>query len=115
MATMQSITPAQAQVILNKNEAVLIDVRENDEFEKVHIEGAILTPLSTLPQSIQDIDFDAIKDKKIIFQCLKGGRSAQAIYFLQDSVLKELDVYNLEGGILAWIDEDLPIVTNAAP
>jgi rhodanese-related sulfurtransferase len=111
---MKIITAIEAHKVLQNNKAILIDVRETHEFEETAIQGSTLTPLSTLPESITVIDFNAIKDKKIIFHCLKGGRSMQAIEFLQDSLLKGLDVYNLEGGILAWIEEDLPIITNNA-
>ena len=94
---------------LNNNEAVLIDVREQEEFDMCYIEGASLAPLSVLPQTIQSITFP--QGKKIVFQCLKGGRSAQAIDFLQENILKEHDLYNLEGGILAWVEADLPVIT----
>jgi len=93
---------------ITSDEAILIDVREIDEFEECHIEGAQLAPLSILPEAIQNIDIP--DNKKIIFQCLKGGRSAQAINFLQENFLKDRDLYNMEGGILAWVEAGLPVV-----
>lgn len=108
---MQSITPQDAYHAINDQSAVLIDVRETSEYDEAHIKGAILVPLSTLPAMAQDVDFDSMRGKKIIFQCLKGGRSAQAIEFLQDGLIKDHDVYNLEGGILAWAEADLPVIT----
>ncbi len=105
---MKQTDPITANQWHKKNEAIIIDVREQHEFDEYHIEGAILTPLSILPQAIQNVDFDT--DKKIIFQCLKGGRSAQAIDFLQDNLLKNHDLYNLEGGILAWVEADLAVM-----
>lgn len=108
---MQSLDVQEAYTLLQNNEAVMIDVREQEEYDQAHIEGVIFVPLSTLPQKIQNVDFENFKNKKIIFQCLKGGRSAQAIEYLQDTLLQGHDVYNLTGGIAAWEENSLPIVT----
>lgn len=94
--------------LMNKD-AIMIDVRENDEYQEWRIDGVYHSPLSNLPLSIQAIDLP--KDTKIIFQCLKGGRSAQAIEFLQENILKGHEhVYNLEGGIAVWESEGLPVI-----
>ena len=105
---MKALTPLEAYNALQNEGAILIDVREQGEYDEWHIEGAILAPLSILPQAMQDIDLP--RDKKIIFQCLKGGRSAQAIDYLSDGKLKGLDAYNLVGGIFAWTEDGLPVV-----
>ena len=108
---MKILTVTESHDLLKRNEAILFDVREQEEFDEVHIENATLIPLSTLPISIEEIDFTVYQGKKIIFQCLKGGRSAQAIEFLQDGLLKEYDVYNMQGGILDWIENNLPVTS----
>lgn len=105
---MQNIDVETAHVWVKNNEAIIIDVREEAEYQDYHIEGVQLAPLSNLPKSIQEVTIP--KDKKIIFQCLKGGRSAQAIEFLQESYLKNHDLYNMDGGILAWVDAELPVI-----
>ena len=105
---MQEISVQEAYEILNKNEAILIDVREEDEYAQARIKDAQLAPLSNLPIAIQDIDITS--DKKIIVQCLKGGRSAQAIDFLSDNVFQGKDVYNLVGGITDWAEQGLPVI-----
>ena len=106
---MKSLTPKEAYEVLQNGKAILIDVREQEEYDEWHIDGALLAPLSILPQAIEAIDFP--QDKKIIFQCLKGGRSAQAIEFLSENKLLGHDTYNLDGGILQWHHDDLPIIT----
>lgn len=106
---MKTINAKDAYEALQKNNAILIDVREQEEFDEAHIEGAIHCPLSDLPNTIQKVNFENTEDKKIIFQCLKGGRSAQAINFLQENILKDCEPYNLDGGILAWMENDLPV------
>ena len=59
---------------------MLIDVREADEFAAARIDGAILAPLSQMPAAWEALDLPA--DKKIIVQCLKGGRSHQVCAFV---------------------------------
>lgn len=104
---MKTITAVEAFEALESSKALLIDVREQEEFDQCRINGALLVPLSNLPARIQEIDLP--KDKSIIFQCLKGGRSAEAIMYLEQDYLKEHELYNLEGGIVAWAQSGLPI------
>lgn len=87
------------QKLLQKNEVVLIDVREQSEYNESRIEGSILMPLSTLNiQKIKELSKDG---KKIAIHCKSGGRSLRACQMLMDYD-NELDVYNVEGGITAW-------------
>ena len=104
---MQEISVQDAYTVLQKQDAILIDVREEDEYLHAHIQGAQLAPLSDLPRAIQNISIP--EGKKIIVQCLKGGRSAQAIEFLTDNIFKDKDVYNMVGGIKDWAEQGLPV------
>jgi len=83
----------------------LIDVREPHEYEIVNI-GAELIPLATVAANAGRI----AKDKKVIVHCKVGGRSAKAIQELQDKFGFD-NLYNLKGGILAYIDEVQPELT----
>lgn len=83
---------------------LLIDVREPEEYNEVHIEGSELIPLG-------QFDISKIKDKskEIIVLCRSGARSARAcLRVLQDD--PDLNISNLEGGILAWIGNNYPII-----
>lgn len=80
----------------------LIDVREAHEYDIVNI-GAALIPLGTVADSV-----DAIaRDKKVVVHCKMGGRSAKAIRELEEKFGYD-NLYNLKGGILAYIDEVKP-------
>lgn len=83
----------------------LIDVREPHEYDIVNI-GAELIPLATVLTNADRI----AKDKKVIVHCKVGGRSAKAIQELQDKFGFD-NLYNLKGGILAYIDEVQPELT----
>lgn len=82
---------------MEKGEAKLIDVREVSEWKEGYIPGAQLIPLATI--SAQALP--AIEDKKLVIYCRSGKRSLTAC----NTLIKQnptLEVYNLEGGILAW-------------
>jgi adenylyltransferase/sulfurtransferase len=77
----------------------LIDVREPHEFEVSNL-GALLIPLGSINAKAALID----KNKKVVIHCSSGARSAKAIRELE----KEFgfkNLYNLKGGILAYLDE----------
>ncbi len=83
----------------------LIDVREPHEYEIVNI-GAELIPLATVAGSVNKIE----RDRKVVLHCKMGGRSAKAIRELQEKFGLS-NLYNLKGGILAYIDEVRPELT----
>lgn len=83
----------------------LIDVREPHEYDIVNI-GAELIPLATVADNSDRID----RDKKVIVHCKMGGRSAKAIRELEEK-FGFTNLYNLKGGILAYIDEVQPELT----
>ena len=79
---------------------VLIDVREQEEWDQGHIEGAQLWPLSKIIQSRLP---DLPQDTDIILHCQKGMRSLQAAQLFIDSGFT--DVTSLSGGYEAWLEE----------
>lgn len=80
----------------------LIDVREPYEYEIVNI-GAELMPLATVAEQAGRIN----KDQPVILHCKMGGRSAKAIRELEEKY-GFTNLYNLKGGIIAYIDEVKP-------
>ena len=83
--------------------AILVDVREQNEYDEAHIPGSHLLALSNLAENYAELP----KDKPLIMQCRSGARSGQATQFLLQNGYSE--VVNLKGGILAWGEADLPI------
>jgi len=93
---------------LRAGEAVLVDVREADEFAAAHIDGAILAPLSAMPAAWEALDLPA--DRRIIVMCLRGGRSHQVCAFVGPTGPEGQPLFNLTGGIQDWRAAGLPIV-----
>jgi rhodanese-related sulfurtransferase len=94
---------AQVLALLRSRQAVLIDVREPEEFEAERIPGALLFPLSEF--DVESLPLDG--SKRIIFQCGTGRRSAQAAQRLLESGRPE--AAHLGGGLKAWKEAGLPI------
>lgn len=82
-----------------KEEFILLDVREQNEFDDGHIPGAVHMPLGKLAAGAQHLKHDC----EIIVYCRSGGRSARAAEILKKAGFKR--VINLTGGILAWEKE----------
>lgn len=99
MVTIQSIDARQAKEWLDQHEAIIIDVREPGEYAEAHIAGATLLPVGTITLA----KLPPQQNKKIIIHCKMGKRGGIACEKLLAENSK-LDVYNLEGGITAWVD-----------
>ncbi len=106
--TVATVTVEEAAAWLQSGEAILIDVREADEFAAARIDGAILAPLSQMPAAWESLDLPA--DRKIIVQCLKGGRSHQVCAFVGPTGPDGQPLFNLTGGIQAWHAAGLPVI-----
>jgi rhodanese-related sulfurtransferase len=100
----QTITPQQAQQ--QQATALFLDVRTPAEFQEVHIQGAVLQPLSDLnPSKVQELT--AGKSGCVVV-CRSGGRARQASEKLISSGISNVVV--LEGGVSAWDSAGLPVV-----
>lgn len=95
-AMLQTIDAKTAKTWLDGGEAVLIDIRDGDEYAREHIAGAHLTPLSGLDEA----DFPDGREAIAVFLCASGTRTASAAPQILASGFKE--VYQLEGGLAGW-------------
>lgn len=90
--------------------ALLIDIREQQEWEQMRIPGAQFKPLSQIQSWFEDLP----RDQDIILQCRSGSRSAQAT----DALIRQAGfdrVFNLTGGLIAWHSAALPVEHGPAP
>jgi rhodanese-related sulfurtransferase len=87
-------------------EAVLLDVRTEHEFEEVHLEGALLMNINSgvFLSEIETLD----RSKHYYVYCAVGGRSKVACGIMLSRGFEH--VYNLSGGLAAWIQKGLPVV-----
>lgn len=101
----ESISALIAVTKMNSDDVVVLDVREQHEFIKSHIENAISIPLGKVEEQIDSLE----KHKKhpIIVTCQTGARSVSACKTLTKAGFEQ--VYNMTGGMQSWEDNKLPI------
>lgn len=102
-AILHPLTPAEVRARLAAGTAVLVDIREPDEYARMHIAGAVSQPLSQWEQAHLTIDPAA----DVVFACRSGMRTQGACDQLAARV--KGDAFVLEGGLNAWIKTGLPI------
>ena len=86
-----------AQLRASGKDFVLLDVREPNEYETVHIGGKLI-PLATLQEHLGELD----RTSHIIAHCRSGHRSAKAVALLRESGFE--NAWSLNGGLMNWID-----------
>ena len=75
---------------------VLLDVRENWEFEYCHLEGSIQIPMAQIPDRLVELD----SKREIVLVCHHGIRSRQVAFYLEQHGFEQL--INLDGGLERW-------------
>lgn len=84
---------------------VLLDVREDDEWQRGHVAGAQHIPMGEVPARMAEIDPDA----ELYVICHAGGRSLRVANYLARNGYTPI---NVEGGMLAWAGAGRPMVTD---
>jgi phage shock protein E len=87
----------------NRPDVVILDVREQDEWDAGHIPGALFIPMSDVAGRISEIP----TDKTVIVQCRSGNRSGQVTDYLRGQGMN--NVHNMAGGLNAWQAAGLPV------
>lgn len=103
---LKKVDAATAHTWLEEKSAILIDVRETDEYVKEHIPEAHLVPLSGFNRE----DFPEDHDKIVIFHCQSGGRTNASAARILATGFKE--VYQLENGLKGWHSAGFPVNVN---
>lgn len=101
----ESVNTKQA-LAMNQQGALLLDVREPDEYSEIHAPNTKLIPLGQLSSHLQEIA--AFKDKPIVVMCRSGRRSAKAVALLQEAGYSK--AINMRGGMLAWEKDALEVI-----
>jgi len=101
----ESIDPQQAIMMINHDDALVVDVREDNEFKEGHIANAMHIPLGMLSDKISRLEKH--RDKTIIMSCRSGNRSGVACGKLKKEGFEK--IYNLRGGVIAWQGANLPL------
>jgi rhodanese-related sulfurtransferase len=100
----KQVSPQEAVLLFNHEDAMVLDVREQSEWLDGHISKAKHIPLGQLKNRLADLD--KFKDKPIVAVCRSGNRSGRACGILKKAGFE--NVHNLSGGMMAWQQAGLP-------
>jgi len=103
----EEIEPFEAAQEIEGGDVVLIDTREPHEYQEAHLEGGKLVPPALLADQIESVAPD--KSARTLLYCRSGNRSGIAAGQLQR--LGYTDVASVGGGIIAWQEQGLPVVS----
>lgn len=97
LATLPDTIDVQtAAALQERDDVVLIDVREQSEYDEGHIPGITLIPMSEFESRVAEVP----TDKTVVLTCRSGNRSGQIYNYLDQ--LGYDNIHNMQGGILAW-------------
>ncbi len=101
-----NLTPNEAVLLINRANAVVLDVRDDAEFATGHIPEARHIPLAQLDARLGEIR--RFKDNPVLVHCQSGAHSGKACDILRKQEFSK--VHSLQGGLAAWIQAKLPVV-----
>ena len=94
----------EAKAMMDSGNAVVIDVRQPDEWASGHVAGAMHIPVDDVGARIDELP----ADKDLLFICAMGVRSGLACEMAAAMDLATDRLFNIEEGTPAWIQKDLP-------
>jgi rhodanese-related sulfurtransferase len=101
----RDVSAIEAVQLINRKDAIVIDVRDLGEFEAGHIAGAKHVPERQVVERLKELE--KFKDKPLILTCRSGMRSGAAVQLLRRNGFAE--AVNLRGGIVAWEQAGMPV------
>ncbi len=106
-AVLTPLSPEETRRRIDAGRAILVDVRERDEFARRHVAGSLSSPLSQW----EGAKIPSMPGQEIIFACWSGMRTAGACDRLVARVSSP--AYVLQGGLDAWSTHGLPLEINS--
>lgn len=104
VAGISVLSVTEAVMLMSRKSALVLDVREPDEFAQGHLQGARNVPLSQLSARLKELE--KFRDKPVLVVCERGRRANTAAKLLKAQSFTALNV--LKGGMQAWIDAKMP-------
>lgn len=104
LSGIKQVSPQEAVMLFNHQDAVVLDVREQSEWSDGHIAQARHIPLGKLKDRLKELE--KYKDRPIVAVCRSGNRSGHACGQLKKAGFE--NVHNLTGGMQAWEQAGLP-------
>ena len=104
-AGVNNVPPSEAVALINRQNAVVLDVRTDEEFKQGHIINSVHIPVGLLLSRINELE--SHKAQPLVVVCRTGQRSTQACSILRKHGFESL--HGMSGGITAWQAANLPL------
>lgn len=101
----QSVSPQRAAQLINREDAVVVDLRDAGEFRKGHVVGSINIPFASLKQRLEELE--AYRERPLLLICKMGQHSGAAGKQLSAAGFQQ--VYRISGGIAEWQHQQMPL------
>jgi rhodanese-related sulfurtransferase len=102
----KSVSPAEATRLINKEDGVVLDIRQRKEWDSGHIAGAHHSPFAELDRRLNELE--KFRDRPIIVVCNLGQIAGSAVKKLKAAGYDQ--VVRLSGGMTEWKAQNMPIV-----
>ncbi|MGH8657017.1 MAG: rhodanese-like domain-containing protein [Gammaproteobacteria bacterium] len=103
------VSPTEVTKLINRDDALVLDVRDHAEFATGHILDAQSFPLKELKERFSDLE--KLRGRPIVINSRAGSDAVKAAKVLKKAGIEK--VYRLQGGILSWQNANLPLAKGA--
>ena len=101
-----ALSPQQATLVVNRQDGVILDIRDSKAFEGGHIVDAVNIPLAKLKERLRELE--KFHDKPLVVVCQLGQQSGDAVKLLEENGFSA--VSRMRGGMAEWQTQGLPAV-----
>ncbi|MDR0781286.1 MAG: rhodanese-like domain-containing protein [Pseudomonadales bacterium] len=102
----KGLSPQQTTLLINRDNALVLDIREHKDFERGHIVEAVNIPFGKLSERV--VELDKKKDRPIVVVCQMGHQAAEVVKLLSERGFTQ--VSRMSGGMSEWYTQGLPVV-----
>jgi rhodanese-related sulfurtransferase len=102
----KALSPQQATLLVNREDGVILDIRERKDFERGHIVDAINIPLAKLQERLTELEKK--KERPLVVVCQMGQHAGEAVKLLEAAGFAR--VSRMSGGMAEWAGQNLPLV-----
>ncbi|TPW13168.1 MAG: rhodanese domain-containing protein [Halothiobacillaceae bacterium] len=101
----KDLTPAEVVRLINREDAVVIDVRDEADYKAGHIVNALHLPVGLMEARLGELE--PYRERPFVLVCRTGQVAARGCVTLKKQGFNT--IYKLSGGMLAWLGADLPV------
>jgi rhodanese-related sulfurtransferase len=101
-----ALSPQQVTLLVNRQDGVIVDIRDSKIFDGGHIVDAINIPLAKLKERLRELE--KFREKPVVVVCQLGQQSGDAVKLLEENGFRA--VSRMRGGMTEWQTQGLPAV-----